>query len=123
MKEESLHKQICNYIKLQYPKVIFNTDLSGIKLTIGQAVKLKSLRSSRAFPDLFVYEPRGCFKGFFAEIKRDNPYKKDGKLKANDHLKEQAEMIFKLLERGYYGGFYWDFEQFKKSFDLYINVK
>ena len=123
MREENLHKQVCNYIKLQYPNVIFNTDLSGIKLTIGQAVKLKSLRSSRAFPDLFVYEPRACFKGFFAEFKRETPYKKDGKLKAGEHLKEQAEMMLKLYERGYYGGFYWDFEQFKKAFDTYLKVK
>jgi hypothetical protein len=122
MKEENLHKQICSYIKLQYPQVIFNTDLSGIKLTMGQAVKLKSLRSSRAFPDLFVYEPRGCFKGFFAEIKRENPYKKNGMLKADDHLEAQAEMMLKLYERGYYGGFYWDFEQFKMAFDFYITL-
>ena len=58
MKEDKLHKSICDYIKLQYPKVIFNTDLSGIKLSIGMAKKVKGLRSSNSFPDITIYEPR-----------------------------------------------------------------
>jgi hypothetical protein len=49
--EATVHSQVCKYLNYQYPKVLFNTDLSGIKLTIGQAHKVKSIRSGRAWPD------------------------------------------------------------------------
>lgn len=29
MKEKTLHRGVCDYIRLQYPGTMFNTDLSG----------------------------------------------------------------------------------------------
>ena len=70
MSERTLHKAVCNYLRYRYPSAIFNTDLSGAtKLTIGQAVFMKNLRSRRGFPDIVVYEPRGDY-GLFIELKR-----------------------------------------------------
>ena len=122
MKESVLHKQICSYIKLQYPDVIFNTDLSGIKLTIGQAKKLKSLRSSRAMPDIVIYEPRGKMHGLFLEVKKETPYKKNGELKSNEHLKEQAGMMLSLRQRNYEAFFVWTFENAKNIIDTYLKL-
>ena len=68
--EENLQIAVCNYLRAQYPKVLFNSDLSGIKLTMGQAVKAKKLRSSKGFPDLVIYEPRGNYHALFLELKR-----------------------------------------------------
>lgn len=136
MTEEDLHKQIVNYIKTQYPKVIFNTDMSGIRLTKEQAKKAKQLRSSNGFPDLTVYEISGCKKhsALFLEIKKETPYKKNGELKKMmrietisgikikyDHLKRQNEMHKKLRERGYRAEFAWDFVMAKKEIDDYLN--
>ena len=101
MTEEKLHKQICQYISAQYPKLIFNTDLSGLKLTMGQAIKAKNLRSSNGFPDILILEPKiygngeieetqesgdklshiipiFWFCGLFLEVKKESPYLKDG---------------------------------------------
>ena len=85
MKEENLHLAVCNYIRMQYPDVLFNSGMSGVKLTMGQAIKAKRLRSCKGFPDLVIYEPRGEHKGLFIELKREgeNILKKDGELKPN----------------------------------------
>lgn len=59
-KEEKVQIAICKYLRLQYPNVIFTCDLaSGIRLTMGQAVKHKSMRSSRGQPDLFIAHSKG----------------------------------------------------------------
>ena len=123
MTEKQLHKQICDYIKLQYPDVLFNTDMSGIKLTIGQAMQAAKLRSSRAFPDIVIYEPNDIYYGLFLEVKRDIPFKLDGFLKKCDHLKEQIDMITILINKGYYASFVWAFDYAKEIIDAYMNNK
>ena len=53
--ESNMHMQLAQYIRLQYPQVLFHTDFAaGIKMTMGQAVKNKQLQSGRGWPDLFI---------------------------------------------------------------------
>jgi len=118
--EEKLHRQICTFLRLQYPNLIFNTDLSGIKLTMGQAKKVKLLRSSRGFPDLVIYEPTALYHGLFIEIKCESPYKKKGEIKKNKHLIEQSLMIERLKEKGYYACFVWNFKMFESILTRYL---
>jgi hypothetical protein len=122
MTEERLHAAIAQYIKLQYPKVIFNSDLSGIKLTKGQAGKVSVLRSSRAFPDVVIYESRRGFAALFIELKRQGVkiYKLDGALVADKHIKEQAEMLKALAVRGYCARFAVGFDEVKSVVDWYF---
>ena len=101
MLEKQITKEVCKFIKLRYPNVIFTVDTSGIRLTIGQATQMKSLRSGRGIPDLLIFEPRGNYKGLFIEIKKDSPYKKNGELKKDKHLEEQSEMLCRLNRKGY----------------------
>ena len=126
MSEKSLHRGVSDYIRYQYPSVIFNVDLSGaMKLTIGQAVAIKNLRSSRAFPDLMIYEPRANFHGLFIELKKEGEkiYKKKTPEYINDHIQEQAEMIAKLRKRDYCACFCIGFDQAKKVIDEYLKLK
>lgn len=118
MTEEQLHRQICTYLKLK--GVLFNTDLSGIKMSIGQARKIKNLRSSRGFPDIVIYEPKNGYHGLFLEVKKNIPFKKNGELKSDKHLQEQMDMIGELESRGYKAYFVWDFDQAKKIIDTYL---
>jgi len=120
--EKDLHKQICIYIKAQYSSVIFNTDLSGIKLTIGQAKKAKRLRSSKSFPDITIYETNNIYHGLFLEVKKVSPFKKDGTLFKSEHLENQAEMIRKLNKRGYLAQFVWTFDKAKYIIDNYLKL-
>lgn len=119
--EAQLHKMVCDYIRTKYPNVIFNSDLSGIKLTIGQATKLKSLRSSRAFPDIVIYEPRGTYHGLFIELKAEGTklLKKDGS-PATEHIKEQELMMRSLIKKGYLCYFAIGFNAAKFFIDKYL---
>jgi len=122
--EESLHIAVCDYIKYQYPKVLFNTDLSGIKLTKGQAVKVKKMRNSRGWPDIFIAEPRKNCHGLFIELKKEGTklYKKDGITPISDHIAEQIIMLHDLYLRGYYADFACGFYEAKKLIDNYLTL-
>lgn len=120
MTEKELHRSICSYLKIR--GVLYNTDLSGIKMTMGQAKQARELRCCNGFPDITVYEPRGQYKALFLEVKKETPFKKDGTLKSNDHLREQAEMLEVLNERGYYAQFAWDFNATVDVIDWYLSL-
>lgn len=103
MSEKTLHRAVCDYIKYQYPGILFNSDMSGaMRLTIGQAVQIKALRSNRGYPDIVIYEPRGIYHGLFIELKKDGEklYKKNGEC-ATEHILEQAACIARLNAKGY----------------------
>lgn len=59
MKESDLQTQVADYLRLQYPDVLFHSDFgSGAKLTPRQAVKQKRQNGGRrAWPDMFIAEP------------------------------------------------------------------
>jgi hypothetical protein len=106
--ESVVQQRVCLYLRTHYPEVIFRSDFaSGLKLTIGQAKLHKSLQSSRAWPDLVIYEPRGSYQGLCIELKREGVvlFKKDGTLRADEHVREQAAMLKALRDRGYYAYF------------------
>lgn len=90
---------------------------------MGQAVKVKNLRSSRAFPDLVIYEQKRGFAALFLELKKDGVkiYRKDGSLLADEHIKEQAAMISLLNARGYKASFATGFDQAREIIDWYFN--
>ncbi|HRQ17749.1 MAG TPA: hypothetical protein PL085_11780 [Agriterribacter sp.] len=121
--EETLQQSVVRYITLQYPDVIVRSDLSGIKLTIGQAVKVKKLQSSRAFPDVFIAEPKNGYSGLFLELKKsfDEVYKKDGELRNVEHIQEQADMLHRLNCKGYCAMFATGFDDAKNIIDKYLN--
>jgi hypothetical protein len=125
MSEKTLHRAVCDYIRYQYPGILFNSDLAGAtKLTIGQAVAMKNLRSNRGFPDLVIYEPRGIYYGLFIELKDEGIriYNKNGKL-ATPHIQEQFDCLTSLFCKGYQALFAIGFDQAKNIIDEYLNLK
>lgn len=124
MSEKSEHLAVCNYIRYQYPDVLFNTDLSGVKMSIGQATQIKPLRSGKGYPDIMIFESREEKHGLFIELKRtgEKIFNKAGQLKT-EHLEEQAEMIKKLNERGYYATFCVGANEAINVIDWYLKKK
>jgi len=122
MTEQTTHSQICQYIKAQYKSAIFNTDLSGVKLPMGLAVKASKLRSSSGFPDIVIYEPRGGYFGLFIEVKADgiNLVKKNGDW-ISPHVEKQHDMMAQLRERGFKAMFARGFNDAKIIIDEYMN--
>lgn len=112
-KDAEYHVQlaVCEYLSTFYPDVVFLSEGSGVRLTMRQAVKAKPLKSSRGLPDLIILEPFKTnlyeYHGLAIELKADGVqiYKKDGSLRKDEHLEEQAEVLDKLRKKGYYANF------------------
>ena len=123
MTEAILHKQICTYLRMQYKDVIFTTDLSGVRLPIGLAIKVKQLRSSNGVPDILIFEPNMFHHALFLEVKKESPFKKDGNLKSNEHLAEQLNIIELLRDKDYAAMFVWTFDDAKERIDNYMSLR
>ena len=121
--EAQEHKALVVWLKYTYPNMLFNTDMSGIKLSMGQAIKCASLRSNRAMPDLHIFEPKGMFHGLFIELKRSGEklWNKEGNYRT-PHLEEQFKVLTALEDRGYKAKFAIGAEEAKKIVTDYMNL-
>lgn len=136
MTEAELQVQVADYIRLRYPEALFHSDFgSGVKLTMGQAIKQKRQNGGRrAWPDMFIAKPRKViisegehtrlvagYHGLFLELKKDGTrlYKKDG-TPASDHIKEQSELLEELEGLGYMARFACGFDEARKIIDEYL---
>ena len=124
MTEADLQVQVADYLRLQYPDVMFHSDFgSGIKLTMGQAIKQKRQNGGRrAWPDMVLAEPRGEYHGAYIELKKAGTriYKKDGTLVADQHIREQFDVLEQLRKRGYMAEFACGFDEAKRIIDGYL---
>jgi hypothetical protein len=140
MSESELQVMVADYLRMQYPNVLFHSDFgSGIKLTPGQAIKQKRQNGGRrAWPDMFIAEPKHgrklvkvigdeeatqffFYSGLFIELKKEGTriYKKDGSF-ASEHIEEQAKMLALLGAKGYKAVFGVGFENTKEIIDNYL---
>lgn len=126
--EEKLQLAVCDYIRGQYPAVIFMCDLaSGMKMPIWLAARNKRMRSSRGLPDLFI---AGTIKvgeahvssGLFIELKKEGTRLKNGDMPKDDHVKEQAEILERLRRLGYVAEFACGYDEATKLIDKYLSV-
>ena len=128
MTELELQMQVADYLRLQYPGVLFHSDFgSGIKLTMGQAIKQKRLQGGRrSWPDMFIAQVRSLgdryYHGLFIELKKAGTriFKKDGTLVSDAHICEQFDMLEQLRQRGYMAEFACGFDEAKKIIDEYL---
>jgi hypothetical protein len=110
MNEAQEQKQLLNWVKIQYPNLLYTEDLGGIKLTIGQAVQVKKSRARRGHPDLMFQKVfkdsygQVIFCGLAIEFKRkgEQIVKKDGELRKNTHLKEQYDYLLALRKESWF---------------------
>ncbi len=143
MSERELHQQVSDYLRLQYPRVLFRTDMGGVRLTEGQARQAKRVQHSRAWPDIFIAEQKAVilvspalspmspdnvshhiWPGLFIELKKEGTklYLKDGvTMVANPHYREQADTLGKLREKGYRAVFCCGFDEAKRAIDTYLS--
>lgn len=151
--EAQLQVQVADYLRLQYPNVLFHSDYgSGVKLTMSQAVMQKRQNGGRrSWPDLFIAKGRmqhltkeevdsffesfekpedaavalfhmSYRNGLFIELKREGTriFKKDGTLVADEHIREQFDLLEDLRRRNYEAEFACGFEEAKKIIDEYL---
>lgn len=123
-KEEELQISVCEYLDLQYPNIIYTSDLSGIKLPVGLAVKASKQRTKKyKIPDLLILHPNNMYHGLILELKksRSELYLKDNKTISNSkHIREQLKTLIRLSELGYKSCFSCGFDETKQIIDDYF---
>lgn len=126
--EETIQKQVCSYLRMQYAHVIFRTDFTAgrIVLSANQGRQYAALQSGRAFPDLLILEPSRGFHGMLLELKKDGTTiilktgARKGKLTSDAHIQEQAKVINDLRHKGYYANFAVGYDSAVKQIDWYF---
>lgn len=120
--EYDMQVAIADYLSLKHPDVDFRSDLGGIKLTIGQAVKVKKIQKDKSWPDFFIAEPRKGFCGLFLELKKnyEEIYTKAGNFKKNKHIKRQKNMLNRLNKKGYLALFVCGIDNAIQTIDKYL---
>lgn len=120
--EFELQKAVCNYLRLAYPSVLFDSDtIANVKLTAPQQARNKAIQKEGfKRPDMCIYYPNKDYAGLFIELKVESPYKKDGTLKAGEHIRGQYLTMKHLSDLGYYCSFAWTLEQAIEIIDTYL---
>lgn len=120
--EYQLQKQVCSYLRNQYPKIMFLSDtVAAVKLTFPQQARNKAIQKEGfKCPDLLILQPNNTHHGLFIELKSKSPYKGNGELYSNPHNESQNDTLQQLNNIGYYACFGWSFEQCKLIIDNYV---
>lgn len=121
--EGVLHEQVCDWLRLRHPDVLFRTDFAaGEKLSMTQAIRNKRLQKCKSWPDIFIVEPRGRYSGMFLELKKFGTvlYLRDGTFTKDTHLNAQREVIELLEKKGYRASFAIGFEHVEQLVDNYL---
>lgn len=123
MTEKQIHAQVCKYIDFKYPKVIYTSDSSGVRVSIGMAKALKAIRcKGYKIPDLIIMHPNRLYHGLIIEIKKDagQILSKSGTFKKDKHVQEQLKALTELKRLGYAAIFGCGFDHIKSVIDEYF---
>jgi hypothetical protein len=111
--EAGVQKAVVDYIKYQYPHVLYCASAGGVRTSMKQAIKMKATGYVKGVPDLQIFEPVGNYHGLLIEIK-------DLKGVVS---KEQKQWIKDLNDRGYFATYCKGVEATIKVIDDYFAVK
>jgi hypothetical protein len=108
--EAGVQKAVVDYLKYQYPGVLYCASAGGVRTSMKQAIKMKATGYVKGVPDLQIFEPVGNYHGLLIEIK-------DLKGVVS---KEQKQWIKDLNDRGYYATYCKGVESTIKVIDDYF---
>jgi len=121
--EKELHTAVCKYLDSQYPEVIYLSDPSGMRVSVGLQMELKRKRCKRyKIPDLIILHPNNYWKGIVIEIKTDmsKVATKSGDIRKDPHVQEQLRTLERLQKLGYAAVFGCGFDHIKSLLDEYF---
>ena len=111
--EAGVQKAVVDYIKYQYPHVLYCASAGGVRTSMKQAIKMKATGYVKGVPDLQIFESVGNYHGLLIEIK-------DLKGVVS---KEQKQWIKDLNDRGYFATYCKGIEATIKVIDDYLAGK
>lgn len=123
-KEESLQIQVSAYIRAKYPDVIFTSESSGVRVSMGTAIKMKKQRSNHKLPDMIILHPMNGYCGLCIELKKEGEivWLKNGSLSTNKHIQEQAQTLSRLGKLKYCADFAIGYNQAILLIDRYFSL-
>jgi hypothetical protein len=124
-KERIVALRIAAYLRANRPDILWRYDLAAdTRITPGQAALQKKLNPHKAYPDLFIAEPRGPHGGLYLELKydRNQVFTKKGTLRKNDHIQEQAAMLEILRRKGYAADWGLGYDDAKAKIEAYLTL-
>ena len=77
----------------------------------GARLKKKGVKSG--VPDILIFEPKGRYNGIAIELKTGN----------NKMTSNQLKWLEKLVEKDWYVGVCYSFDEFKGLVDVYFKIK
>jgi hypothetical protein len=132
MTEARMHDLLVEYVKEQYPDVRFISTLVG-EFNKSKRVRGRNsrLQSHRGQPDFILFKPTvvkyaidssATTCGLALELKKNEAaaFKKDGSLKAGEHLTEQSEWLEYLAQCGFAAMFVCGLEAAVEAVDWYM---
>lgn len=131
-------KRFIHPVTHKFYEIEFRIDYSaGMKLTEGQAKKMKRIQSKRGYPDCTILEPKTekdpcgfCegiiyhyrYCGLLVELKAGSVHRKrDGLLSKEKHIQEQYARLLSFRKRGYVALFAEGFLHFKDIVNRYMS--
>jgi hypothetical protein len=122
-KEDHLHHQVIQYLRLQYPNVIFFHAPNEGKRTPFEQFKLAYLGGNNVkTPDLAIMQVNKHFHGLFLELKSKSPFKLNGDILKDKHLSAQAHLLDNLKAKGYDCYFCWRLDDARQIIDNYMKT-
>lgn len=128
-----LQSQVTGYIRSQYPKVLFRSDLIALaNLPVQTASMMKRMQCARGWPDLTLYETifgqsDDIWNGLCQEIKtgRETIFNRNGSIKSDQifHTLEQQANLSMMWARGFVGTFYFGYQDCCDAIDGYMQGK
>ncbi len=120
-----MQNQLCKYLAMRYPGVEYRTDKDG-QFAKGGALWDKARQmGKKGFPDMIIAKRSDKYGGLVLELKKEGVkvFKKDGTLKSDDHLKDQAWWLEWFKSLGCYTAFAVGFEEARNIIDNYMTDK
>lgn len=117
-------KRFEDWLRKNYPAVRFTADF------VGHAESLSSIAhihraTDFTTPDLMIFKPSGIYHGIFMEFKTTDfkLYRRDGKMIANQHIRDQYKTLLDLRKEGYYADFIPGCQRAIDVFTQYMNLE
>ncbi len=109
--EAQIQEQVVQYLRAQYPLVVFTATLGGLKLSVGMAMKIRRQGYETGTPDLLILEPNANYHGLAIELKSDT-----GKPSI-----EQIKKVDRLNAKGYKAVFHYSAKDAIIEIDNYMS--
>ena len=123
-KEDHLHLQVVEYLRWQYPNVLFGHWPNEGKRSPFERYKAKKLGMVKGWPDIMIFKQ----VDFPVDIKLNEYWDYNGlaielKIKPNKLTNEQIEILQRLDGNNWYTKVCYTFDEAKETIDFYLGGK